>query len=430
MYVVAEGKVPGATRNKDVSHHQYNQGKTVVKTNLTPAQQAHVKNASILYQGSMAPFKKGSRADWISNNIPFGWKIFTGEKGPAGPQQYGSIKSTNSILHRYVNAKFNLYGHSQGGFNGQYAFADLFNHGLAKRINNAYFYESPNANALLKHPVKSKKVHLYTDFMDNIGTLGYKLPTSLGAGHAEPMGELNLMMPDKGYGLIGQHMLSGYAHGFKVTIPLGRNYGKQVIQKIVLGYNNKFLQHPDWVKNSGIINADQLKKIYIRARKKNQFMNARTDRKLNHDLKQLRVAQRSLGWTSGSMSASQRFFLDAEEAYVISSAIEGYAATDIAILQADLEQGKSNLEQLWSTTQHQALSIGKHLSHGEVMSALHEGGASQQTMVNQYTEKYDSKLAEARQLSNRLTDLTSTFKGRVATRLAEDQADRSTFGLG
>ncbi|WP_054653205.1 hypothetical protein [Limosilactobacillus equigenerosi] len=114
MYVVAEGKVPGATRNKDVSHHQYNQGKTVVKTNLTPAQQAHVKNASILYQGSMAPFKKGSRADWISNNIPFGWKIFTGEKGPAGPQQYGSIKSTNSILHRYVNAKFNLYGHSQG----------------------------------------------------------------------------------------------------------------------------------------------------------------------------------------------------------------------------------------------------------------------------------------------------------------------------
>lgn len=61
----------------------------------------------------------------------------------ATPQMRASARTLHEVLKHYPNAQVDVYGHSLGSMNGQYALAHATKE-EAQRIRAAYLYEGPN----------------------------------------------------------------------------------------------------------------------------------------------------------------------------------------------------------------------------------------------------------------------------------------------
>ena len=110
------------------------------------------KTVSVLYRGSEGPGKKGSKADWLDNDLPMAKNIVTGHK-EATPQLKSAAKTLNQVLKDYPDAKVNVYGHSLGSMNAQYALANVSD---VNRIAGAYAYEGPNVYPILTDKQRAK----------------------------------------------------------------------------------------------------------------------------------------------------------------------------------------------------------------------------------------------------------------------------------
>lgn len=437
-FVVSQDNVPGVTGYKDVSHHRFNQGMTTVTTNLTPAQQAQVKHVSVLYQGSMAPFDQGWKQDWLGNNIPFAINSFLGKHNlGVGPQQWGSLNSTLSILNRYSNAKLNLYGHSQGGLNGQWAFAGVKLLGRDNRINSGHFYEAPNANSFLPIPIMSSKIHLYDDVTDPVGLLG----NGLGLGTTLPMGNLTLNIPDKFYGFTNQHMLQGYAKGHQIK--LGRtlmgsllgtagviessNFAKTMLtgkklNDVLTAHLNKYPMtdkaYPFWYER---LLKSQAKTGADKAFNRKERM---TSQLLSKQLGRLN----SLAHGGGGGGASA-ILVDEVGAYLIGSAITSHASEGQAELKQVVQTGTEKQEQIWHDTLNQARALAPHLSEGEIRDALAAGGATKDTIVNQPVREFEAKAAQIAPIIEQLNTIVTTLKARVENAVDQDSTLGREFGI-
>ena len=212
--------------------------------NASLSERVKVKEITLLYRGSTNPLesvtgKAGEVGrDWGLNNTVLGLKIGTGQRGVTG-QLEASADYLKEIMEKYPNAKINIYGHSLGSMDAQYALSSITDY---SRINGAYIYNGPNIYSLLSYSQKVNvsalydKIHNYVDSEDIVG-LGYeKGKGSVGQvfkfdgknkktenAIIEAMKQINPKNPSKGifapfaalYGYLGamfsdQHMWGGY----------------------------------------------------------------------------------------------------------------------------------------------------------------------------------------------------------------------------
>ena len=228
--------------------------------NASLSERAKVKEITLLYRGSTNPLesvtgKAGEVGrDWGLNNTVIGLKIGTGQRGVTG-QLEASADYLKEIMEKYPNAKINIYGHSLGSMDAQYALSSITDY---SRINGAYIYNGPNIYSLLSYSQKVNvsalydKIHNYVDSEDIVG-LGYeKGKGSVGQvfkfdgknkktenAIIEAMKQINPKNPSKGifapfaalYGYLGamfsdQHMWGGY--NFDADGNLIDRYGRRV----------------------------------------------------------------------------------------------------------------------------------------------------------------------------------------------------------
>ena len=177
----------------DINNNRSNNGEqifTYTKTSggtesVTPdaslSERAKVKEITLLYRGSTNPaglFKGQSGEvgrDWVGNNAALRLKMLMNQRGVTG-QLEASAEYLKEIMEKYPNAKINIYGHSLGSMDAQYALACITDY---SRINGAYIYNGPNIYSLLSYNQKVNvsalyaKIYNYIDSEDIVG-LGYE----------------------------------------------------------------------------------------------------------------------------------------------------------------------------------------------------------------------------------------------------------------
>lgn len=152
-----------------------------VLPNAPLSERAKVKEITLLYRGSTNPLGlftgKADEVgrDWVGNNAALRLKMLMNQRGVTG-QLEASAEYLKEIMEKYPNAKINIYGHSLGSMDAQYALACITDY---SRINGAYIYNGPNIYSLLSYNQKVNvsalyaKIYNYIDSEDIVG-LGYE----------------------------------------------------------------------------------------------------------------------------------------------------------------------------------------------------------------------------------------------------------------
>ena len=152
----------------------------IVSPDAPLSEREKVEEITILYRGSTAPTEILSNGgdvlrDWGANDIPMAGKIVTGGKGVTG-QLEASSDYLKEMMDKYPNAKINIYAHSLGSMDAQYALANVTDY---SRIKSAHLYNGPNIYSTLTEEQKINvsalydKINNYVDSRDIVG-LGYK----------------------------------------------------------------------------------------------------------------------------------------------------------------------------------------------------------------------------------------------------------------
>ena len=156
-------------------------GRRAVPLDAPLSERAKVKEITLLYRGSTNPLGlftgKADEVgrDWVGNNAALRLKMLMNQRGVTG-QLEASAEYLKEIMEKYPNAKINIYGHSLGSMDAQYALACITDY---SRINGAYIYNGPNIYSLLSYNQKVNvsalyaKIYNYIDSEDIVG-LGYE----------------------------------------------------------------------------------------------------------------------------------------------------------------------------------------------------------------------------------------------------------------
>ena len=181
----------------------------IVSPDAPLSEREKVEEITILYRGSTAPGigadNEDARKDWLNNDVPMAEKIMLGEKGATG-QLEASSDYLKEMMEKYPNAKINIYGHSLGSMDAQYALANVTDY---SRIKSANIYNGPNIYPTLTEEQKINvsalydKINNYVDSRDSVG-LGYK------KGEGTVGKTYNFSGESNGINKIDQHMWGGY----------------------------------------------------------------------------------------------------------------------------------------------------------------------------------------------------------------------------
>ena len=181
----------------------------IVSPDAPLSEREKVEEITILYRGSTAPGigadNEDARKDWLNNDVPMAEKIMLGEKGATG-QLEASSDYLKEIMEKYPNAKINIYGHSLGSMDAQYALANVTDY---SRIKSANIYNGPNIYSTLTEEQKINvsalydKINNYVDSRDLVG-LGYN------KGEGTVGKTYNFSGESSGFNKVDQHMWGGY----------------------------------------------------------------------------------------------------------------------------------------------------------------------------------------------------------------------------
>ena len=181
----------------------------IVSPDAPLSEREKVEEITILYRGSTAPGigadNEDARKDWLNNDVPMAEKIMLGEKGATG-QLEASSDYLKEMMEKYPNAKINIYGHSLGSMDAQYALANVTDY---SRIKSANIYNGPNIYSTLTEEQKINvsalydKINNYVDSRDSVG-LGYN------KGEGTVGKTYNFSGESNGINKIDQHMWGGY----------------------------------------------------------------------------------------------------------------------------------------------------------------------------------------------------------------------------
>ena len=157
-------------------------GRDAVPPTASAEERAQVKEITIMYQGSASPSNFFTNAeefgrDWVFNDAPEFLNIIkgnlTGQSSKAPGQLEASAAYLKEMMEKYPNAKINLYGHSLGSMDVQYAIANVKDY---DRINSVNIYQGPNIYTTLTPEQKANVSALYSktnNYIDSKDLIGF-----------------------------------------------------------------------------------------------------------------------------------------------------------------------------------------------------------------------------------------------------------------
>ncbi|WYK00226.1 hypothetical protein A5821_001320 [Enterococcus sp. 7F3_DIV0205] len=331
-----------------------------------------MSNVTVIYRGSSEPFKEDDwLLDWLDNDIPIGQQILTNEFTGPTPQLKSSARTLDEQMWLYANAYFDIYGHSLGSMNGQYALASSK---YPERIRGAYLYQGPNIYSLLTKEQKLQadklrdQVFNYVDFKDMI-PIGYDLK---GIGIIIPVNS------KEDIGFVDRHMWGGYQYD-----------------------------------SNGNLNVPEGKMIAIRT--------AQTKIFIKDQLNTLGKLAAKLKASGGGLSSSEEIFLDSQCVLAIANGVYQLVQQAIQDLSKEYDTQITEIEELWEDTLDIARNVGAHLNESERIDALSAGGCTKQTLVTQPIKDLKDKFSEIKSIGADYVSLVDQIKAGVQEQLAADQ---------
>ena len=299
-------------------------------------------------------------------------KKYNDENGTFPPPQFKDAAAhLKEVIRKYPNAKIDLYGHSLGSMDIQYALACLTEE-EASHIGTVHLYNGPNAYSILTPEQKVRidslkyKIYNHIDHKDLV-SLGYQ-----DSGSKESSGIVkHLKTKDlKNTGL--QHMMHGYIYDKNGNLILERGTEAITRKEII----------------------EERMKVYYRLKDKLQK-------------------------TGGGLSSSERIYLDALQARLASDEL-------IRVVDEGLEQAQKSKTQLDTDLEAlekvlQTVPKGFILNLAEVEEAYAQAGATRQTVVTEVREKFDNRLATYQSLSNEFHALNEQVNAGIELLKTKDQ---------
>ena len=291
------------------------------------------------------------------------------------PAQFkDAAKHLKETIRKYPNAKIDLYGHSLGSMDIQYALSTLTEEEM-RHIGTVHIYNGPNIYPLLPKEQQARldsakyKIFNHIDHKD-IVSLGYSL-----SGSENATGIVHhIATVEKEIG--AQHMMEGYIYDKNKNFVLMDGTGKTTIK--------------DTIK-ANMIPYQNMKK-YL---------------------------------SKGGFSSNEKIYLDSVQAQATIQNLVNVTKLGYDTLQQARDQVVSEAEKL--AEQLEKVPQGFSLSPDEVTAAYQAGGADYQSLVGSLQEHFYIRLSKFQMLRTVFSVLRSQIEAGVELLLAKDQALAGDF---
>ena len=378
------GTVTYVSDNKDGNGEQVY---AVVEDPNLPKDQ--VTEVTVLFRGSTGMdqvFKQPKDVwdDWVENDLPIGLRIFaqdhpnyTQDHDHASGQLKAASEALDEIMAIYPNAKFNLYGHSLGSMDAQYAIANLSEENIG-RIASAHIYNGPNIYGILDNHQKTRVdsikglIYNYADPKDPISMVGRQLDK----GSIDSVGMVHFV-DSKDTSIGDQHMTLGYQ--------LDEDGKIKVLKTLETGPVNQVLV--------GMLEFQQYKT--------------------------------TLG--VDGLSSSEKIFLDGEQARVVASGFSTLAELAHEKIEQAAKDAVAEAEELYQSLNEVPWGFF-YLNPSDVQAAYAAGGVDYNTTVGKIEEYSQKKVSKSAEILASSKTLSENLLSGINQIEAQDQALSGIFG--
>ena len=350
-----------------------------------------VQEVTVLFRGSTGPNKIREETadvfnDWGGNDLPIGTNLTLrgihdtySQTDESTGQLKASASALKDIMETYPNAKINVYGHSLGSMDAQYAMAAL-DENQVERIQQAYVYNGPDVYRILSPEQRGvvdkikTRIHNYADPRDYLISMAGRRQYSNGS-----IGSVGLVhfVASKEQDFTDQHMTYGYQ--------LDRFGQIRLISNPTTEPLNNFL-----------IKMESFKTI------KNTL-------------------------ASGGYSTNEKIFLDSEQASSAASSISDIVKTEVDNIKV-FKDARVGL----AKDVHASLKVPPAhyiLTPSEVESAYAEAGLTYSTTVGELENLINPVLDKVTQLESTFTSLETQIKDGIQKKLDDDKELAADFNL-
>ena len=343
-----------------------------------------VQEVTVLFRGSTGPDHILNEApdvwnDWAENDAVIAKRIVMqsnpSDRDNSTEQLKASARALKDVMEKYPNAKINIYGHSLGSMDAQYAMADL-EAAQTERIQQAYIYNGPDIYRILS-PEQRKivdqikgRIYNYADPKDMISMVG-RDPSKGSIGSVGMVYYVDSEQED----FVNQHMTYGYR--------LDKD------GKIKILSNTSTVAY-----NSFLIKMESFKRL-----------------------------KKSL--SSDGFTSDERIFLDSEQAKLTASGICHIVSEELDVLKKIYNEGVQDASEVLVSCSN--VPWGFTLSPYETEVAYSDGGVTYETTVGVIQKRFTPVLDTAKQLEKDFTDLEKQIQNGIQKKLDEDKALANEF---
>ena len=343
-----------------------------------------VQEVTVLFRGSTSPdhvFKETGDVwnDWAENDLVIGTRILKqsipSDRDNSTEQLKASARALKDIMEKYPNAKINIYGHSLGSMDAQYAMAAL-EAAQIERIQQAYIYNGPDIYRILS-PEQRKivdqikgRIYNYADPKDNISMVG----RDIAKGSIGSVGMV-YYVDSESEDPINQHMTYGYRLDKDGKIKIFSNTS-------TVAYNDFLIKMEGYKTLKNILSSD--------------------------------------GYTAG-----EQLFLDSEQAKIAASGICRIVTEEMDIIKNIYNRGIQDASEVFASCSN--VPWGFILSPYETEVAYSEGDLNYETTIGIIQNRFHPVVDKVKQLEKDFTDLEKQIQNGIQKKLDEDRELASKF---
>ena len=340
-----------------------------------------VQEVTVLFRGSTGPdhIFKETADDWAENDFVIGTHILKqnvpSDQDQSTEQLKASARALKDIMEKYPNAKINIYGHSLGSMDAQYAMAAL-EAAQIERIQQAYIFNGPDIYRILS-PEQRKivdqikgRIYNYADAKDNISMVG----RDIAKGSIGSVGMV-YYVDSESEDPINQHMTYGYRLDKDGKIKIFSNTS-------TVAYNDFLIKMEGYKTLKNILASD--------------------------------------GYTAG-----EQLFLDSEQAKIAASGICRIVTEEMDIIKNIYNRGIQDASEVFASCSN--VPWGFILSSYETEVAYSEGGLNYETTIGIIQNRFHHVVDKAKQLEKDFTDLEKQIQNGIQKKLDEDRELASKF---
>ncbi len=357
------GYVAEVIHHHETGKHAYILTSEKLSSNAKESEIAGVADVTVLFRSSEEPFGGTSwESEWFEDEDTTSGRAQDRNSNKLMRQLRSASQTLKTVMERYHNAQFDIYGHSLGSMNGQYAISDSF---YPERIRSAFLYEGQNTYPFLNERQQltadrlRRRIYNYIDEHDLV---------AIGYGDGKAVG-IVIRIHSKKVG-IAQHMWGGYQF----------DYNGNIIAPTTIRLEVKMAQ-----TEGGIVE------------------------KLNR----LALGVSKFQTNSRKISTSEELYINSSEALII---LEGIARlVEVGFLEIInlYTEAILEVEAHWAETKKVAQLFGSSLSEDEVMMALAEGGATKTSMVDIPIIYFEMMIAKAKTIQGKYEKLIVHIKSII-----------------